>query len=388
MSHTSVFAAIDALADVYVDFWEDACNIESPTLYKEGVDAVGAYFMKKAKERGWKIEVFEQSVSGNAICITMNPEAQGAPIALSGHMDTVHAVGSFGSPAVRVDRENDRIYGPGVTDCKGGAVAAFLAMDALQACSYQDRPVMLLLQSDEENGSKTSGKQTIGWICEKAKDCVAFLNAEGYKEGSLVVGRKGILRYRFDVVGEAVHSADCANGIGGINAIAEAAHKILELEKLKDRYGITCNCGLIEGGTVANTVPDRCSFVADIRCANEEQLQKAAQKVQEVADRAYLQGAHCTVERISYRVAMDPSNAKNQELFCQLNRCFAQAGLPVLEHRISNGGSDAADATVAGIPTVDSIGVAGGRIHSVEEFAYLSSLPLAAKRMAAAILYL
>lgn len=62
----------------------------------------------------------------------MNPESDNQPVALSGHMDTVHPVVLFGTPAVR--RENEKIYGPGVMDCKGGIVAGFLAMDALQIC--------------------------------------------------------------------------------------------------------------------------------------------------------------------------------------------------------------------------------------------------------------
>ena len=48
-----------------------------------------------------KTEVFPRAVSGDAVYITMNENAKGTPMALSGHMDTVHAVGSFGSPAVR-----------------------------------------------------------------------------------------------------------------------------------------------------------------------------------------------------------------------------------------------------------------------------------------------
>ena len=81
------------------------------------------------------------------------------PIALSGHMDTVHPIGIFGSPAVR--REGDRLYGPGTMDCKGGIVAGLLAMDALARSGYTDRPVMMLLQSNEEIGSGRNNKEPI-----------------------------------------------------------------------------------------------------------------------------------------------------------------------------------------------------------------------------------
>ena len=82
------------------------------------MDAVGDYCEAFAKTRGWRVERAHLDVPGDVRCITMNPESSLAPIAFSGHMDTVHEKGSFGYPAVTEDEE--KLYGPGVTDCKGG----------------------------------------------------------------------------------------------------------------------------------------------------------------------------------------------------------------------------------------------------------------------------
>ena len=105
-----LFKKIDELNERYISVWEDVCNIESPTNFKEGVDAVGNYFIAMAKERGWDIDVLELEKAGNAVCITLNPDAPAAPVTFSGHMDTVHPVGLFGSPAVRMD--DTYIFGP------------------------------------------------------------------------------------------------------------------------------------------------------------------------------------------------------------------------------------------------------------------------------------
>ena len=174
MTQDAIFTTVDELTDEYLQIWEDVCNIESPTAYKEGVDAVGQFFAEMAQKKGWKVEFCRQKVSGDAVCITLNPDVDAAPIALSGHMDTVHPVGSFGTPAVRRDEVN--MYGPGTTDCKSGCVQGFFVLDVLQRCGYRKRPVKLLLQSDEEVGSRTSNKETIKWICQQAKDAVAFFN--------------------------------------------------------------------------------------------------------------------------------------------------------------------------------------------------------------------
>jgi hypothetical protein len=111
----------------------------------------------------------------------MNPKASLAPITYSGHMDTVHPHGIFGYPPVRIDEE--KVYGPGVIDCKGGVVCGFLAMEALQNCGFTARPIQMLLQSDEECGSKISNKATVRYICEKAKDSLADRMADAESRG-------------------------------------------------------------------------------------------------------------------------------------------------------------------------------------------------------------
>ena len=75
MACDNLFNKIDELYIEYVSIWEDVCNIESPTDYKKGVDEVGAYFIRLAEKFGWKIEVLEQKISGNAICITITKAA-------------------------------------------------------------------------------------------------------------------------------------------------------------------------------------------------------------------------------------------------------------------------------------------------------------------------
>ncbi len=372
-----LFSVIDEMNEHYCRVWEDVCNVESPTAYKQGVDAVGEYFVKMAKERGWRVQVMECEKAGNPICITVNPETNAAPVVLSGHIDTVHPVGSFGTPAVR--RDDTRLYGPGVMDCKGGVVAAFMALDALATCGFKGRPVKLIIQTDEESGGKQSDKRTIMFMLEHAKGAAAFLNAEGIQGDTVVWERKGILRYRYTVTGKAMHSSRCAEGA---SAVAEAAYKIVELEKYKDPRGLTFNCGVIEGGTVANTVPERCTFVVDIRFANEEQLNEAVGIVERVANTVTVTGCTATVEQISVRPAM-PLTDRNMALVEAINTIYERCGLPMLSGRSCLSGSDAAYTTGAQIPTVDNVGVDGGRIHSTDEFAYLDSLAASAKRMAA-----
>ena len=378
-----LFQEIDSLHSQYVRVLEDVCNIESQTKNKAGVDAVGEYFIKMANERGWDVDVHEETVSGNAVCITMNKDAKGQAVCLSGHMDTVHPAGLFGTPAAHID--GDKIYGPGVIDCKGGIVVALLAMDALRRTGFIERPVKLILQSDEENSSWTSEKRTVEYMCEKAKGARAFLNLEGHDKNALCLKRKGIITFEFTVHGIAGHASKCATL--GANAIHEAAHKIIELEKFKDEDGLTCCCSLIRGGTAQNTIPEECVFRANVRFATNDEAEYIKKFAEELAAKTVVNGCRTTVEIVSYRVAMEYVE-RNAKLLSDMNAIYEENGLIPFDEGSRLGGSDAAYTTVAGIPTIDNIGVEGGKIHSVNEFAYLPSLSKMAKRVALAVKYL
>ena len=375
-----LFAKIAELYPKYIDVWTRLCSIESPTDCKEGIDEASAYLASVAAEFGCSIERYPQAVAGDVVTLTLNPDASLAPFIFSGHLDTVHPVGLFGTPPVR--RDDTYIYGPGVVDCKGGVVAALCAMEALASVGFRRRPVKLVLQTDEEGGSARSGGDTIRYIMESAKGAVAFLNLEGHNPGWACLLRKGIATFTFTVRGVAAHAASCATD--GASAICEAAHKIIRLEKFKDENGLTCNCGVIEGGTTPNTVPAFCRFRANVRFATQEQLAYIRRFVKELAAESTVKGTLTTVEETGGRPAMEFAK-RNEDLLCRLNEIYEENGLPVLlaaDRRL--GGSDAAYITLAGVPCIDSLGVEGKHIHSKEEKALLLSLLSAAKRLSAA----
>ena len=382
ISCENVFKRIEVLEQEYIKVLEEFCLIESPTDYKKGVDAAGNYIIQKAESFGWKVERQKQEIAGDCICITMNPDAKEAPICLSGHVDTVHPVGLFGTPAVKFD--GDKMYGPGIADCKGGIVASLLAMAALSKEGFNARPIKLILQSDEETSSKESNKTTVEYMCESARGAVAFLNCEPSVAGTAVLQRKGIAKYAFSITGKAAHAANCFNGI---SAITEAAHKIIELEKYKDENGITANCGIISGGTKINTVPEKCTFKVDFRFSNSDELLEVKKIAQKVADFSWVEGTTCELVLESMRDAMELVD-KNINLLEKVNEIFESTNLPKISSRSTGGGSDAAYTTQCGIPTLESLGVEYGNIHSKDEYTLISSLKESAKRIAAICCYI
>jgi glutamate carboxypeptidase len=329
-----------------------------------------------AEEFGFSVEKLPQPLSGDPVVITMNPNAKGKPITFSGHIDTVYPVGSYSNYPTFI--EGDKIYGPGVTDCKGGIVSAFMAIEALIKAGYNKRPLMLLLQTDEEYSM--SDKGCIAHIANVAKSSVAFFNLESsIAYGTATIERKGIVTYTFTVEGVEAHASKCA--IEGASAILEASHKIIELEKLKDNDGITCNCGVIKGGSVSNTVPGVCEFNVDFRYSTKEELEKIKELCELVAKKVYVKGCVTSAKATGFRIAMVKSD-KNYNLLDKVNEILQKNDMQKLKPIKTGGASDAADITDFGIPCLDGFGVIGGRLHSPSEFAEIESLKNSAKKLA------
>ncbi len=378
----NVLRRIEEKEREYALFLKKLVKIESPTEHKAGVDAVGALVAKRAREEGFFVEIHREAIAGDALSITMNAEAEAPAVCFSAHMDTVHPLGSIKEMPVYI--KDGKIYGPGVCDCKGGIASAFLAMVALKEAGFHARPVRLLLQSDEETSSRQSEKRTVAFLIEKAKGACAFLNCEPHRRGLVTLARKGISRYLLTVTGKAEHAAECYLGK---SAIAEAAHKILTLEKMKSPDGVTVNCGLIRGGSAENTVAEACSFTADVRYATEEEMKEADAFVRQIASTSYLGGTQCELILKSSRIPMERCE-RNDALLKKLNFIFKAHGLDELSPRSAGGGSDAAYITASGIPCLDTFGVVGGGIHAKDEYADISSLTLSAKMLALAAYYL
>ena len=131
-----------------------------------------------------------------------------------------------------------------------------------------------------------------------------------------------------------------------------------------------------------NTVAESCSFTVDIRFANAAQLEYAKSELKRVCDTVYVEGCSGEYEIVSLRPEMELCERNIRLLEC-INRVNAEVGLEPLVARSEPSGSDAAYATLAGIPAIDNIGVVGDFIHSTREYAELKSLVYSARQLAA-----
>lgn len=370
-----IFKTIENNTDKYIDFLCDICSFEARAYDKETIDRMVDYISEFAKGEGLEVSRFPMEKCGDFLTVEINPGAEKA-VLLMAHMDTVHDKGVFGQPAVR--REGDQIFGPGVIDCKGGIAIALLSMKALLESGF-DGHVRLILTSDEEITNSLGGEKEIRFIQDSALGFPYAINCETAEGDQVVISRKGSMKYRLDVHGVSGHSGkryfECKN------AILEAAHKIIALEKSSAPDGTTYSCNIIEGGKVFNIIPDRCSISVDIRAKTVGEMERAMKTVEQIAQTSYISGTSCDAVLLSARSPME-KRTETEELLKKLLCVCEKYHLGTLTPLESGGASDSCYTQAAGITSICGMGASGGFQHTPKEYLNKASIPLRAKILA------
>ncbi len=303
---------------------------------------------------------------GQNLHLTVRPDAP-VQLLFTGHMDTVFSVDHPFQQAQWL--EDGVLNGPGVADMKGGLavlLAALKAVEASDAASSIGYDV--IINSDEEVGSLGSA----ALIAEAAKGKLAALTYEpsALPDGTLAGARPGSGNYSFVVRGRSAHAG--RNPEDGRNALLAAADLALRLEALK-RDGLSVNPARIEGGSPSNVVPDLAVLRVNLRPRTPEIE----------ADAKLLIDAAVTAVATDRDVAIDahggfgrppkPMTPQMEQLFGLVKKAGADLGQQI-GWQSTGGVCDGNNIAACGVPVVDTMGVRGGKIHSMEEFLITESL--------------
>ncbi len=373
------FHTVDANIEKYLDFLCKICSYEARAYDKETIDCMVNYIAAFAKHEGLQVKRTPMEKCGDFLTVEINPGAEKGCL-FQAHMDTVHEKGVFGEPPVR--RDENRIYGPGVIDCKGGIAIALLCMKALLDNGFK-KHVRLILTSDEEISNILGGEKEIQFIKDSAAGFPCAINCETAENDEVVIARKAILKYRLDIHGVSGHSGK--HYFISKNAILEAAHKIVALHEKSIPGGTTYSCNIIEGGKVLNIIPDSCSVSLDIRAVTVEDMENAKKTVDEIAQTAFVSGTSCDVILLSTRPPME----KQPQTLVLLDKLLAvchKYHLGTLTPLEGGGGSDSCYTQLAGITSICGMGASGGKQHTPNEFLNIASIPLRSKILTAFLL--
>lgn len=342
-------------------------EIESPSHDGEAVNRVVEQVEKEQAALGAKIERIPGRDGFGDILIARTPWGGDGPgILVLSHLDTVHAIGTMENE-LKIRREGDKVYGPGIYDMKSGAYIAMHAFRHLvRAGRETPLPITFMYVPEEEIGSPTSRQM----IVDLAKQNKYVLVTEPAREGGkIVTARNGRLKYEITVTGRPSHAG--LRHMDGRSAIREMAHQILALEAITDyERGITCSVGTITGGTLTNVVPAHCEISVDIRIPNME----AAEEVMARVEGFVPVDADCSLD-IKGGVDRPPYEKFDgiEKLFNHAKGLAAEIGFDLQDLK-TGGGSDGNFTGALGIPTLDGLGADGHGAHSHDEFIYFSSL--------------
>lgn len=317
---------------------------------------------------------------GRNLHLKVRPDAP-VQLLFTGHMDTVFGV----DHAFQETRwlNEDVINGPGTADMKGGIavmLAALKAVEASEAAATLGYEV--IINSDEEVGSLGSAPL----IAEAARGKKAALTYEpsALPDGTLAGARPGSGNFAITIHGRSAHAG--RNPEDGRNALTAAAHLTLLFEAMR-QPGLSVNPARIDGGSPSNVVPDIAILRVNLRPATPE-LQRIAQAM--IDEAIALVSSEREVQIHSHGGFARPPKPMTPEaeaLFGLVKQAGSDLG-QTIGWQSTGGVCDGNNIAACGVPVVDTMGVRGGKIHSMEEFLIVESLKERAALSALTILRL
>jgi tripeptide aminopeptidase len=203
------------------------------------------------------------------------PTAEGTPIFLCAHLDTVPPVGPI-EPVVGEDGLVRNAGGTILGADNKSAVAAML--EATRRVLAENRPhagIELLFTPKEEVGllgaaafDHTRLRARLGYVYDQAAPI-----------GDVILGAPHSRSMEVRFHGRAAHSGMYPEE--GRSAISAAARAVADLRLGRIDEETTANVGTIQGGTAGNIIPEWCTLLAEARSHDERKL---ADVVQEMLD--------------------------------------------------------------------------------------------------------
>jgi glutamate carboxypeptidase len=301
-----------------------------------------------------------------------HPKSGTPGILISGHMDTVHPVGSLALNPCRV--EGGRLYGPGVLDMKAGNYLAIEAARQLaRARIVTPLPVTFLFTPDEEIGTPTTRSLI---EAEAGRSRYVLVPEPARPDGCLTTGRYAIARFSLHLQGTRGHAGFAEKST--LSAVRVLARTILEIEAMS---GPDCSFSVndIRSGQWVNCVPDQASAQVLSMAKTQADLDAGVARVAALAGE--IEGVVLEVRPGVVRPVWPDGMPGTMALFDQARRLAAGLG-ETLGSGSMGGGSDANFTGAMGIPSLCSLGAAGDGYHTSAEYVYIESLVRRGRLMA------
>jgi len=346
---------------------------ESPTHDANAVDRMLDLACYDLAASGASIERIAGRLGfGGCVRATFPHPDQGQPgILIAGHMDTVHPLGTL--DILPFKREGNQCWGPGIQDMKAGNYLSLEAIRQLRSASMQTPlPVTVLFTPDEEVGTPAT-RELIE--ATAASNKYVLVPEPARPDGGVVWGRYAIARYYLETIGVPIHAG--VDPRLGRSAIAEMARRILQVEEMTTD-DCTFSVGVLNGGQWVNCVASSCRAEALSMAKRQSDLDAGVEKILALNNASG--DVEFRVTRNVTRPVWEPDEGC-KVLHAHAAELAGELGF-ALPASMAGGGSDGNFTGAMGIPTLDSLGVRGAGLHTLNEHIEVDSLAERGKLMA------
>ena len=291
-------------------------------------------------------------------------------IVVSAHMDTVFPEGT----PVKVRREGDKLFAPGVGDDTTGLATQLAIIEAMNAAGIRTKADILFVGTVGEEG--LGDLRGVRFLFTKGKykgRAKAFFSLDGGGLEGVTVGGAGSKRYRVTFKGPGGHSY---GAFGLVNPMAAMSQAVVDFYKIKVPADpkTTYSASVVGGGTSVNAIPREVWMEFDMRSESAESLasveksflailQQAA--ATENAARSTKEGA-ITVEPKLIGDRPAGQTPRDAAIVQYAAAAYANEGIPI---RYGAGSTDSNIPISLGIPAITISRVAtSGRGHSLDEW--------------------
>lgn len=365
----AVHDAAKAQQQAMLDTMRDLVGIESGSKDVEGVERIAALIGERFKALGGKVEIiqptdiFRLDDTPERVGPMVHAEFKGSgqkKIMLIAHMDTVYRNGMLKDQPFRVD--GDRAYGLGIADDKHGVATILHTLALLRQLDFKEYGTLTVLINGDEEISSPGARATITRL---GSDQDAVFSFEGGgAEARLTLATSGIGAAYLTVQGKTSHAG--ARPEGGVNALTELSHQILQLKDLsKPEEGLKLNWTVAQAGTNRNVIPGQATAQADARALKVADFDALERTLRERIQKKLLPEAKVSVKFEVRRPPLEATPA-SRALANHGVAIYQELGLPMkVVDRASGGGTDAAFAALkARGPVIEGMGLSGFGAHS------------------------
>lgn len=372
---------------------ESMVKIDStnPTLVPGGAGemALARFLCGYFEEAGIETQLIEAAPGRPNLIARIRGDGSGKSLLLSGHLDTVSSDGMLDPYNPRI--VNDRMYGRGTFDMKGGLAAGIAAMLYIhQHQIHLKGDLLFAAVSDEEYGSIGSEKLVENI---KADGCILLeptgLSTDASTFSEVMVAHGGYAWAEIVTKGVAAHGSRADLGLDAIVKMGAVLTGIAELgQRLREGKFFTSaqagktmhpsiHASIIKGGRELSSYPDRCTLSIERRLIPGETQQQVLEELEAlIAAIAARDPAFHSSSRITF--FREPWQAQGGRLLEALQGAFRLETGARLQSNIFPAWTDAALFETAGIPTV-IFGPLGEGAHALVEWVELQSVMMCAR---------